>query len=394
MTKRDVLTFVFRYKNTVIGWWLFIVALVVLLSYLLPQSYRATGSVLVERNSPPVAVDSNYRAPERAEAMNTEIQILLSRPVVEAVVDQLRLDQPNEREERPLSLRDRLGSLLVSLGLKAEKGPRETWIETLTQFVEAKAVVDSSVLTIGFSSSDPTLAMNVVNAVTDAYIAHRREVYSSRGLSSYFKSNMDEALAQLEELRSELADFKQNNDMTAISDRQGELVKETARLRERMTLLRAERAELRTRFAASHPRVTVADQNIAAAQRQLDDRLKELHDLEEGEATVHELETLIQSQERVFLDYKQQYEQEKAREAAPENFVNSRVISYAPLPGQPRFSRLSIIKLGILGGFVFALLIAFLREYFNNRVSTPDQAERALGVPVLASVPKTRALRS
>jgi len=395
MTKRDLLAFVFRYKNTVLGWWLFIAALVTVMSYLLPQSYRAEGSVLVERTNPPVAADSNFRAPERAEAMNTEIQILRSRPVIETVIDQLRLDQPKDQDAPATapSLGARLSGLLVALGLKTEKSARESWVETLTRFVDAKAVVDSSVLTISFSSSSPTLAMNVVNSVTDAYIAHRRQVYSSRGLSAYFKTNMDQALGQLEELRAEVAAFKQDHAMSAISDSRGELVKEVGRMRDRMTLLRAERAELRTRFAASHPRVTVADQNIAAVQRQLDQRSQELHALEQGEAAVRELETLIQSQERLFLDYKQQYEQEKAREAAPENFVNSRVISYATLPGEPRFSRLFMIKLGILGGFLFALLIAFLREYFNNRVSTPEQAERALGVPVLASVPKSRMLR-
>lgn len=394
MTKRDLLAFIFRYKNTVFGWWLFIAAVVTLLAYASPQGFRAQSSILVERTKAPVAAATDFRAPDRDEAMNTEVQILMSRPVLEAVVDELRLAVPKAEGSVPAesSLSDRISDVMIELGLKNRAGPREGWIETLTRELDAKAVVDSSVLNVSFSSSEPRLAMNVVNAVTDAFIDHRRGIYASRGLGEHFKTQMDEAQRELDALRRDLTEFKDVNSMSAVADSKAELVKETGRLRDRISLLRAERAELRSRFAQNHPKVLVVNQNIAAVQRQLSTRAQALKDLEQLQSTTDEINTLIQSQERIFLDYKRQYEQERAREAAPQNFVNSRVIAYASLPAEPVFSRLFIIKLGLAGGFVFALLIAFMREYFNNRITTPDQAERALGVPVLASIPKKAAI--
>ncbi len=181
MTKRDVLVFIFRYKNTVLGWWIFIAAMVTLLAYISPQGFQAQSSILVERTKAPVAATSDFRAPERDEAMNTEVQILMSRPVLEAVVDELRLAEPKDEPAGP-TLKDRIRGWLIEAGLKTRTDPRERWIETLTQELGAKPVVDSSVLIVSFSSNDPRVAMNVVNAVTDAFIDHRRGVYSSRGL--------------------------------------------------------------------------------------------------------------------------------------------------------------------------------------------------------------------
>ena len=393
MTKRDVLTFVFRYKSTVLGWWLFIAAAVAGLAFSGEPAYRAESAILVERTKAPVAAARDFLAPERAEAMNTEVQILKSRPVLERIVDDLGLDRPDDGDEvRPPSLKDRIDQWMIEAGLSHHQDPREGWIEGLRRELEAKPVVDSSVLTVRFANSDPRLAMDVVNTATEAYIAHRRSVYSAQGLGTHFKTRMEEAERELVSLRDDLAAFKEANAAHAVTESRGELVRETGRLRDRIATLRAERTELRTRFARTHPKVQAVSQNIAASESELSQRSEELTLLEQQQATLDEMGALIRSQEDIFLDYKRRYEQERAREAAPENFVNARVIAYASLPATPRFSRLFLIKVGLVGGFIFAVLIACVRQYFNNRVTTPDQAERALGVPVLASIPKKSSL--
>ena len=40
-------------------------------------------------------------------------------------------------------------------------------------------------------------------------------------------------------------------------------------------------------------------------------------------------------------------------------------------------------------GFLFvSCLIIFVRVYFNNTIKTPEEIEKALGLPVLAVIPK------
>ncbi len=397
MTRRDLLEFCFKRKNTILGWWLFITLLTGVLVYVYPQGYLAQSAVLVERTKSPMLTPGNFTAPDMAEAMNTEAQIVRSRPVAEVVVDQLGLDAPAAQDAPPESAWEAFGSAisrsLVAFGLQDQVSAREAWIETLMLQVSVEPIVDSNVLTVRYSSPDPELAAGIVNAVTDAYIAQRRSLYSTRGASGYFRGRMEKAGEELEKLREALADFKTRYAVSALADSKAQLVREISGIRDRITTLRAQRADLKSRFAASHPRVVVATNNIAAAERGKDARVTELRELESKQSTIDDLKVLIASQEQVFLDLKARFEQERAREAAPDNLVNTQVIEYAAVPARPRFSRLFFLKLALVGGLLLAFFIALLREYFDHRVTSPEVAERALGVPVLASIGKHRAIQ-
>jgi len=325
MTRRDLLAFLFRYKGTIVGWWIFIVVLVGGLSYVSTPTYEAMSSVLVERTRAPVITAREYNAPEMAEAMNTEVEILRSRTVVEAVVSNLRLDQPSsgvpqsEAKNVIASHIKRFRDYLVEIGLRHTVDRREGWVETLYRGLDAEPIVDSNVLTITFASSEPLLSMKVVNAVTDAYIAHRRRIYASRGASGYFKERMEEAADELAEMRAQLEAYRADVSVSALLDNRSDLVREVGELRSRLITLRAERADLASRFTASHPRVVVADQNIEAALRQLQERSKEIQELEELQTKIDGLQGLIDNQETAFLNYKSEFEQERAREGAPED---------------------------------------------------------------------------
>lgn len=400
MTRRDLLAFLFRYKGTIVGWWVFIVLIVGVMAYFAKPTYEAMSSVLVERTRAPVITAREYNAPEMAEAMNTEVEILRSRTVVEAVISNLRLDQAagggtseDEPKFSPSTYIKRLKDYLVEVGLRHTVDRREGWVETLYRGLDAEPIVDSNVLTITYASSEPLLSMKVVNAVTDAYIAHRRGIYASRGASDYFKERMEEAAVELDGLRARLDAYRADVEVSALLDNRSDLVREVTEMRSRLITLRAERADLMSRFTASHPRVVVADQNIEATLRQLQDRNTEIRELEELQTKIDSLQGLIDNQEIAFLNYKSEFEQERAREGAPEDLVNVRVIAYATMPAKPKRSPMFFIKVALVAGLMLGMLMAFVRAYFDNRVADPDQVERALGVPVIGSIPKKRALR-
>ena len=400
MTKRDLLSFIFRYKNTILGWWIFVIAVVAALVYVMPQSYMAASSVLVERTKAPVVTTANYTAPGMIEVMNTELAIVKSRPVLEAVADELARQsaaagtEAEPKEPNPVKkLLGAVGDFMLEIGLRNPVAARESLIQDLASRVGADPVVDSNVLIISYSHRDPAQAMAVVNAVTDAYMTHRRTVYSLQGASDYFRTKMEEAASELERLRGALLDFKEKYSVSALEESKDELVREIGRIRDRLAQLRTERSQLETRFASNHPQVKAITENVEAAQRELTERAEELQGLETRQTTIDDLSVLIDSQESVFLDFKARFEEERAREATPENLVNTRVIEYAPLPAKPRHSRLFYIILGAAGGLVLATLIAFMREYFNRRVTTPEIAERTFGVPVMGSIAKKRAIR-
>jgi uncharacterized protein involved in exopolysaccharide biosynthesis len=60
-----------------------------------------------------------------------------------------------------------------------------------------------------------------------------------------------------------------------------------------------------------------------------------------------------------------------------------------PNPGDPRRPILWLnLLIAIVGGLVLALVYAFMADHFDHTIKSVDDAERYLGIPVLASVPK------
>ena len=90
VSKRDILIFPFKWKGTLVGWSMFTVFMVTLLTYLLPQVYPASTNVVIERNRAPT-LRSTYTPDglESIEAMNNEVAIIRSRAVMAAVVEDL-----------------------------------------------------------------------------------------------------------------------------------------------------------------------------------------------------------------------------------------------------------------------------------------------------------------
>jgi capsular exopolysaccharide synthesis family protein len=65
-----------------------------------------------------------------------------------------------------------------------------------------------------------------------------------------------------------------------------------------------------------------------------------------------------------------------------------RVIERAEVPQRPSTPKVRLnVTLGVLAGFVFAIMAAFLCEYFDNSVKSSDEVEELLQIPALAMIP-------
>jgi capsular exopolysaccharide synthesis family protein len=69
---------------------------------------------------------------------------------------------------------------------------------------------------------------------------------------------------------------------------------------------------------------------------------------------------------------------------------NVRIVDSAETPASPVSPRRGLnILMGLLGGTLFGVGLAFLFEYLDNRVKTPEEIERDLGLPSLGLIPMT-----
>lgn len=187
------------------------------------------------------------------------------------------------------------------------------------------------------------------------------------------------------------------------------------RLEERLAELRTEHAEARTQFGPQHPRMLRLEEQIAevtgqlAAQRQIllaklksdyqaavkrETLLRQL--VERQKAEVNQLnQRLVQYNilKREATTTKELYEGllQQLKEAgisAGLRSSNIRVVDPARVPLAPYSPNVILnVFLALCLSIPVGVALAFLREYLDNTVKTPDEVERYSSLPALAVVP-------
>lgn len=392
MSKREILMFLFRRKWSLISVLLGTVTLVTLFVYVLPSSFTAVSKILLEpTKSPTLGTESRYGS-DVGEVLYTEIEIVLSRTVMEAVVDKLRLHERGGPLGPVAQFIADVKAGLVSVGLLDPPEPRESWIRDLLKDVKVKPVLDTHVFTISYSDQNPNQAAEVTNAITDEYISSHTRIYSYENAAAFYLSNAERAMQEIERLKLLQNRGPGNAAAATLPSRREAAVVETTRLEDRLGQLRLDLQDVLLRYAADHPKVLLAKEKIAILTRQLAAAQQQVRAMEIDKDRGDALQPLIEAQLEAYRTYKKQYDQALLTSAADRRLINAHVLDRAAVPTRPRFPRLIYVLASIVGGLLLGLAVALIRQYYDHRVDTPEAAERILGVPVIGSVPRVRHL--
>ena len=368
------------------------VLLVTTFVYLFPPGYKAEAKVLVEPSKSPTLRTETRHGGDIALVLYTEIEIVTSRAVVEAVVDQLHLDQNPLPSTTIARMVTDIRSYLEGVGLIYPISDREKAINGLMKDVKVKPVLDTNVFSIRYSDQDAVRAAAIVNAVANEYLALRQRIYSYADALATLRENAEAAEQELARLVGELERQKEDDpSLLALDATREALVLEASRIRDRLGEERLELTALRTRFSEDHQNVRLVRGRMAGLKSQLEEIGRELKRVEAGKNIVDTLQAGINRQQQTVVAYKQQYDQAVPNSIAEQALTNVHILNLAVPPARPRFPRLFYIVVALFLGSLFSLLIALLREYFDYRVDRPERVEELLGVPVIGSVPVARA---
>ncbi len=390
ISKRDILVFLFKRKWCLLTVTLSVTLLVTAFVYLLPTSYTATAKVLVEAGRSPTLRTEARLGTEVAEALYTEIEIVLSRTVMEAVVDKLGLDRlPGPSTPIGLFIAE-VRARLTELGLLDDVPARERWVRALLRDIDVKPILDTHVFTIRFSNQNPQLAADIVNAVTDEYMENHLRIYSYENAVSFYRDNMERAKRELDSREAEFDGLDSVQDPVAENTRRASLSVSATQLRERVSQLTLELTSVLSRYAPDHPRAVVLREQINATREALADVQRQIRTNSTDKGHFDGLRLQVESQRETYRSYKQQYDQALLSAIAGRQMINVHVVDAAAVPARPRFPRLLYILLALLAGGLLGVAIALIREYYDHRVDGPESVERLLGVPVIGSLPRVR----
>ena len=158
MSFQQFISILIARKKLILSIFAIVVATTTLISLVLPKSYKAVTTILVDFKTPDPVTGALGQAMIMPEFMATQVDIIGSDRVARRVVKMLGLDQDPQ--------------LLAEW--KEDSGGIGTvegyYADILSKKLDIKPSRESNVISIEYSNGDPKLAASVANAFAEAYL--------------------------------------------------------------------------------------------------------------------------------------------------------------------------------------------------------------------------------
>lgn len=204
-----------------IALWVFFLTVLVttLLSFLLPKTYTASTTVVMNAKSADPVTGQMLPAALMPGYMATQFDIIASRNVAHKVVDKLQIAQNATARAKFQEATDGEGDI------------RDYYADQFLQGLEVKPSRESSVIEISYRGPDPGFAAALANAFAEAYIQTTLELKTNpaKQASIFFDNQIKALRAEVEKAQAKLSAYQKEHGITTS---EGRLDVEMARLDE------------------------------------------------------------------------------------------------------------------------------------------------------------------
>lgn len=442
---RELYFIVFAQRNLIIMTTLLFFIAAVLIAFLWPPVYSASGSVLLKgrkQEKSPEAIEKVELRPSglRKEDLASEIEIIISPDVVERTIKAL---QDKNLFKKDVSMTDEVYSIQKS--------------------IKTAIIPASNVIEMTFFSKNRKDAVNILNALMEQYIIYRLQVYNPSQAETFysqqtekFKGDLDKREQdlmdivittmvadpqremdnnlllkqkldeQLFTLKSEAIEKKQtiqyfdkilggkdiqifsfidNLSFTNMNSKIQDLYIERGKLlrayndesdkiklidrqiRDAMALLRSEVITYKNNIMKIYSTVDAKIRNIEDKLDKINKRNVELRKQITDMARVSREVRLNESSYETFA--KRRDEAKVDRTGVATNLATISILSKAFPSDGPVFPKKGVvIPLGLLAGFVTGCSLGFLREFFDHTFKKPSDVFSYAGLNVIFSIPE------
>lgn len=208
MSLQQFLTILWTRKWLVLAYLLATMATTLVLSLIMPKVYISTASLVLDQRvidpmtgeSLPTQLMSGYIA--------TQTDIISSHYVATKVVDALKLEEDK--------------SYRSSYAKTKGAGLMRDWIaEALLEDLTVKPSRESSIIQVGYSSTNPKLAAKIANAFATAYIRTTVDlrVQPAKQSADWFEEQLNTLREKMEKTRQSVSDFQQSHGIVNTTER-------------------------------------------------------------------------------------------------------------------------------------------------------------------------------
>jgi uncharacterized protein involved in exopolysaccharide biosynthesis len=211
-TLRDIATPLFRHPKLVLGTFAGILMATVIATLLLPKdSYQAKMKILVKRERVDAAVTAGRDAVMSnpggvtEEEINSEVELLKSRDLLEKVVVDCNLQEPKLSSfwnRIPLS-----AATPRNAGAADSEKMNSLAVLALEKKLQIEPLKKTNLIQVAYDSPDPQLAARVLRTLGNLYLEKTVAVHRPPGAFEFFQAESQHYDQQLQDADTQLAEF-------------------------------------------------------------------------------------------------------------------------------------------------------------------------------------------
>jgi capsular exopolysaccharide synthesis family protein len=199
------------------------------LSHVIPM-YKASVKILIEEGRGELSMLNNLNFLEQekvAKQLTTYCELLKSRQLLSKVVENLKLQELPEKEDRSKSFLTRLKGLInlndptvISEGDIPENLKIRHVAEQLQKSINATPIKDTNIIEVAVSEADPKMAANIANELAKVFITYNLQSLVSDAKSGYdFINEQSQIVSEnLHDAEENLKAFKEKEKVVELSE--------------------------------------------------------------------------------------------------------------------------------------------------------------------------------
>jgi uncharacterized protein involved in exopolysaccharide biosynthesis/Mrp family chromosome partitioning ATPase len=263
----DYLAVLFKHKWIVLGCFFLIVGSVTTFSLLSDPVYQATAKIMIRAQPSPVNPlgEETTRGFSQNEYFQTQVNLIYNRTLVWKVITKLNLkehiqqkmeaDKNASQAINSLPQKDAIAFEVKQSAADTDEGkvaskPDPKTISWYLNRLEVVPLPNSNLVDIHFNGGDPGLITKVVNTHAKAAIdqsVQLQKVYAHKALD-WLKNQIETQKDELETAQKKIHDYKKNNDLLTVEDRQNLIALELDQINSDLIEARNERIAKQAAF--------------------------------------------------------------------------------------------------------------------------------------------------
>lgn len=266
-TLRDIAWVCFRHRQLIVVTFCAILAGSVLHVLITPRTYEAETEILVKRErADPIVTPENNATPILAtevseEDLNSEVELLKSRDLLEKVVIACGLDRQSD---------DSVIEDLFHRVWRKQRGAALALplaIRTLQKKLKVEAIRKTNLVEVTYESKDPKLAADVLRTLTSLYLEKHLEVHRPPGTFAFFQQETAQYWDGLRAAEKNLATFNRiQNTVSAQTEKSA--------AQQKSMDFEASLRQTRTTMAATEGRIQMLTTQMASTPNRLTTQIR------------------------------------------------------------------------------------------------------------------------